>query len=65
MLFPKGLAYDVKIEHYRTKKVNAVFGCMANLSKLLEGKIKSDSSFLSEKSPSVAGDGFEPTTFGL
>ena len=33
ILFPKGLAYDTKIEHYRTPVVNEVIGCMADLSR--------------------------------
>ena len=33
ILFPKGLAYDTKIEHYRTPVVNEVIGCMAYLSR--------------------------------
>ncbi len=65
MLFPEGLGYDTKIEHYRTPKINSVFGCVSDLAKVLEGKKEGDFSFLSEKSPLVAGDGFEPTTFGL
>jgi site-specific DNA recombinase len=53
MLFPHGLAYDSKIEHYRTPKVNSVFGCVADLSKLLEENKKGDSQFLLDKSPTV------------
>lgn len=53
MLFPKGLAYDTKIEHYRTKKINSVFSCVRDLSKLLEEKKESDFSNVIEKSPLV------------
>ena len=56
MLFPLGLGYDVKIEHYRTPKINLVFGCISDLSKVLEGKKEGDFSMLSEKSPLVAGE---------
>ena len=53
MLFPQGLAYDTKIEHYRTPVVNSVFGCVSDLSKLLEENKNGDSSFLQDKSPVV------------
>ena len=60
VLFPKGLLYDVKIEHYRTPVVNSVIACIADLSKDV-GKIKKpDSLFLLEKSGSVPGTGLEP-----
>jgi hypothetical protein len=36
VLFPKGLLYDVKIEHYRTPVVNSVIACIADLSKDLK-----------------------------
>jgi site-specific DNA recombinase len=61
MLFPKGLTYDVKIEHYRTPEINEVFGCIADLSRDLEGKEKGTSQILFEKSPSVRIGGLEPT----
>ncbi len=56
MLFPLGLGYDVKIEHYRTPKINLVFGCVSDLSKVLEVNKEGDFSMLSEKSPLVAGE---------
>ncbi len=56
MLFPSGLGYDAKIEHYRTPKINSVFGCVSDLSKVLEGKKEGDLSLLQEKSPLVAGE---------
>ena len=64
-LFPSGLGYDAKIDHYRTIEINSVFSYIAYLSRGLEGKEKGTSQNFDEKSPSVAGDGFEPTTFGL
>ena len=56
MLFLCGLGYDVKIEHYRTPKINSVFGCVSDLSKVLEGKKEGDFSMLQEKPPLVAGE---------
>ena len=53
MLFPKGLDYDTKIEHYRTPVVNSVFGCVRDLSKVLGEIKKSDSQNLFEKSDLV------------
>ncbi len=56
-LFPFGLVYDVKIEHYRTPVVNKVIGYVADLSVGLGEMKKPDSLNLLEKSGSV------PTTF--
>jgi hypothetical protein len=63
MLFPHGLAYDSKIEHYRTPKVNSVFGCVSDLSKLLKENKKGDYQFLLDKSPTVPSAGLEPARF--
>ncbi|MHB8262091.1 MAG: recombinase family protein [Bacteroidia bacterium] len=60
-VFPKGLLYDVKIEHYRTPVVNEVIGCIADLSKDLKEIKKPDSLNLLEKSGSVPEVGVEPT----
>ena len=59
-LFPSGLVYDAKIEHYRTPVVNKVIGYVADLSKGLEEIKKPDSLNLLEKSGSVPGIGLEP-----
>ena len=64
-LFPAGLAYDAKIDHYRTTEINSVFRYSASLSRVLGENKKGTSQNFDEKSPLVAGDGFEPTTFGL
>ncbi|MEO6305412.1 MAG: hypothetical protein ABIP51_19780 [Bacteroidia bacterium] len=49
-LFPNGLGYDAKIDHYRTTEVNSVFSCIAYLSKDL-AQIKNRTSLnLQEKS---------------
>jgi len=59
-LFPKGLAYDTKIEHYRTPIVNEVIGCMADLSRdMRENKNRTSQNFI-EKSGLVPGIGLEP-----
>ena len=60
VVFPKGLVYDSKIEHYRTPIVNDVIGCVAHTSKVLEEIKKPDSLNLSEKSGLVLGTGLEP-----
>ncbi len=53
VLFPKGLLYDVKIEHYRTPVVNEAIACIADLSKVLEEMKNGTSQDFSEKSRSV------------
>ena len=60
VLFPKGLLYDVKIEHYRTPVVNSALACIADLSKGLGEIKKPDFSNLLEKSGLVPGTGLEP-----
>jgi site-specific DNA recombinase len=59
-IFPEGLAYDAKLEHYRTPIVNSVFGHVAYLSRALSGNKKRDLSILLEKSPVVHMKGLEP-----
>jgi hypothetical protein len=58
-ILPEGLAYDAKIEHYRTPKVNSVSGCVAHLSRSLEENKKGDLTNLIEKSPSAPEAGIE------
>ena len=54
-LFPAGLAYDSKIDDYRTPVVNSVIGCIADLSQGL-GEMKNRTSlYIEEKSGSVPG----------
>ena len=50
VLFPEGLVYDSKIEHYRTPVVNKVIGYVADVSKGLREIKKPDFSNLIEKS---------------
>ena len=61
VVFPKGLVYDSKIEHYRTPVINKVIGGVANLSKGSGEMKKSDSQSLFEKSDCVPEVGVEPT----
>ena len=54
VLFPHGLLYDVKIEHYRTPVVNSAIACIADLSKGLTEMKNGNPLFLVENSRSVA-----------
>jgi site-specific DNA recombinase len=65
LLFPDGLTYDPQIEHYRTTRVNSVFAVIPRLSRDSGVQNKNTPENFSEVSSLVAGDGFEPTTFGL
>lgn len=60
VLFPQGLAYDTKIEHYRTPVVNSVFAYMADASMDLRENKNRTSLKAIEKSGSVPGAGLEP-----
>ena len=62
-VFPSGLLYDVKIEHYRTPIVNSAIACIADLSRDLKQMKKPDSLNLLEKSGLVPSAGFEPARF--
>ena len=61
IVFPQGLLYDVKIEHYRTPIVNDVIGYIAHLSRGLEINKKRTSLNIEEKSDLVPEVGVEPT----
>jgi site-specific DNA recombinase len=63
VLFPKGLLYDAKIEHYRTPIVNSTIACIADLSKGLEEMKNGTSLIFEEKSRSVPSAGVEPARF--
>jgi site-specific DNA recombinase len=65
LLFPEGLTYDSQIEHYRTTRVNSVFSVIPRLSKVSGAQKKNTPGIFPEVSSLVAGDGFEPSTFGL
>jgi site-specific DNA recombinase len=61
MLFPIGLAYDAKIDNYRTPVSNAVFTAIAYISSELENKKSGTSLDSKEKSRLVPRVGIEPT----
>lgn len=63
VLFPSGLLYDTKIEHYRTPKVNSIFAYVAHVSKALTENKNRTSHFLNGKSGLVPPVGLEPTRF--
>ena len=62
-IFPAGLGYDSKKEHYRTPEVNRVIARIAELSKGLGEIKKPDFSNIEEKSGLVPSVGLEPTRF--
>ena len=62
-VFPKGLVYDSKIEHYRTPELNRVIAQIAQLSKGLGEIKKPDFSNFEEKSGLVPSAGVEPAQF--
>jgi len=52
-LFPSGLGYDAKLNHYRTPEINSVIAYIAGLSRDFEENKKGTSQNLDEKSPLV------------
>ena len=59
-LFPQGVVYDVKIEHYRTEKINSVIELTSQLSND-SGEIKKPVlSHLEDKTGLVPRAGLEP-----
>ncbi|HEX7412498.1 MAG TPA: hypothetical protein VF411_00535 [Bacteroidia bacterium] len=61
VVFPKGLVYDSKIEHYRTPVVNEAIACIAYLSRGLKQMKNRTSLNVEEKSGLVPEVGIEPT----
>ena len=62
-LFPQGVVYDVKIEHYRTEKVNSVIELTSQLSND-SGEIKKPVlSNFEDKTGLVPSAGLEPARF--
>lgn len=59
-MFPAGLGYDAKIEHYRTTEVNCVFSLISGLSKDWSENENGTSQNFVEKSRLVLGAGLEP-----
>ena len=58
-LFPQGLAYDSRIEHYRTPIVNEAIRYISDLSRDLREIQRGTFQNLPEKSPSVPGERLE------
>jgi site-specific DNA recombinase len=65
LLFPEGIYYDKKNDMYRTERVNSVFNLINSCSGNYETQKKGKISYKTNLSPSVAGAGLEPATFGL
>lgn len=59
-IFPQGLVYDTKIEHYRTPAINGVIGYTADLSRALKGSKNGNIQNYLNKSASVPETGLEP-----
>lgn len=57
LIFPMGILYDSKIEHYRTVKVKHIFERMSGFSRVLEGNKNGSFEFDFENSRSVARRG--------
>lgn len=62
-LFPAGLGYDAKIDHYRTTEINSVFCHIVDLSKDLAENKNRTSLIFQEKSGKVPRAGLEPARF--
>ncbi len=60
VVFPSGLVYDTKIEHYRTPEVNRVIALIADLSKGLGETKKPVLSNFEDKTGLVQVKGLEP-----
>lgn len=65
LIFPKGIVYNRETNDYRTPEINEVAFAMAEITKGIAKKDKGDLGNFNLKSPSVAGTGLEPMTFGL
>ena len=65
LLFPDGILYFRNLDDYRTTKINAPILDLLALADSLGQKNSGTSNVFLESSALVAGDGFEPTTFGL
>ena len=65
LVFPNGLVIDIKNRAYLTKNLNSAFSLTAELPMLSEDWNEKSHEDIPWLSLVVAGDGFEPTTFGL
>ena len=59
-IFPDGLVYDSKNDHYRTPKVNSVIGYISEIARDLENKKSRSFKNFSKKTGPVPGMGLEP-----
>lgn len=60
LIFPFGILYDSKIEHYRTTKVKHIFQQMSGFKRVTEGNENGSHEFSFNDSRSVARRGIEP-----
>ncbi len=60
MVFPEGIEYDLKNDHYRTNRVNTVFDISRSLSMSYKKSKKGIKDFSANLPPSVARRGIEP-----
>ena len=65
LIFPNGLLYNRQNNTYLTDQISTVVKEISTVARGLRVIKKGENDFLYHYSPSVAGDGFEPTTFGL
>ena len=59
-IFPDGLVYDSKNDHYRTPKVNSVIGYISEIARDLDNKKSRSFKNFSKKTGPVPGMGLEP-----
>ena len=60
LLFPQGIAFDLKTNAFRTERVNVIFLLMAELVNHTRGNEKGQTGLLSRLSLSAERQGFEP-----
>ncbi|WP_394368001.1 recombinase family protein [Pontibacter cellulosilyticus] len=65
VLFPTGITYSTKKEHYRTERTNTILQLIYSMSSTYSTKNKRPTSKKADRSYWVAGTGLEPVTFGL
>jgi site-specific DNA recombinase len=65
ILFPEGIIYDKENDTFRTSSVNKAIELIAELSSSSNQKKGRQTNTRNDLSPSVAGTGLEPVTFGL
>ncbi len=63
ILFPEGIRYNRKKQHYRTTRINTLFSVNTLFSEKYKDNKKSGKLILDENSALVAGAGLEPDHF--